>query len=183
MRPKKVLRTVNRTNVIFIPSGIPLLYTGNTPNGVVVEAMAQITEDERLRLEHEALLRIVQNFANIRTKENPSPSELQDLLSIVQHRVGYARNILTDIKRRKRVPKAEDPLEQVCLYIRNATKHRGVEQDPYIMIERIGRRLWDASVAGFEEEFGIGTGATAIEAASHLLGKVKSVPVEAASTG
>lgn len=130
--------------------------------------MSELPEIDRLRLENEALHRVVQRFANI-------PLDVEHDVGVIIRTIQKARNILADVKRRQKPPRTEDPVEQACFYIVNAAKGRGVI-DPFIVLERQSRRSWTAVIADYEINFGIGEGLTALEATQRLLGKVKAVP-------
>jgi hypothetical protein len=75
--------------------------------------MAEISELDVLRLENEALRTLIGQVSSFSDEERPDTKiRLRDV-------VAKARDILAEIKRRKRVPKPDDPLEIACQHARN----------------------------------------------------------------
>jgi hypothetical protein len=123
-----------------------------------------LSEEDRLRLENDALLRIVQSFANMRD-DNP----------YVAHQIERARAALAEIKNRKKALKRRDELEQACFHVTNVAVDAKI-RNPAIIISRFGKNDWEAYIEQFEDaEFiGVGTGNSPLEAVRDLLSATKS---------
>jgi ribose 1,5-bisphosphokinase PhnN len=131
--------------------------------------MAQITEEDRLRLENEALSRIVQHFASLPT--NCATYKAEGIQVIVEK----ARNILGEVKRRRKRLNPTGDVERLSAVLVEEARRRGV-QDPCVVLERLGRASWEAYLGDLDDDLGIAQGATAFEAVNELLRLVRSCP-------
>ena len=124
-----------------------------------------ITDAERLRLENEALLRCVQKFANISAVDHPHIAAL----------VESTRMQLREIAARRKAvrPKDAQQLEDTCFFIVDHCAQAGIE-DPFLILERLGKRQWHAVIDQHIETVGFGEGTTALAAAQLLHTRIKS---------
>lgn len=123
-----------------------------------------LSEEDRLRLENEALQKIVQSFANMRADN-----------AHVARRVERARNALSAIKRRRKALRVRDDLEEACFFIVNIATGLKIKE-PAITLSRYGKNEWEAYIEQFEDaEFiGVGLGNSPVEAVRELLAATKS---------
>jgi len=123
-----------------------------------------LSEEDRLRLENETLLRIIQSFANMRG-ENP----------YVARQVERARAALSAIKQRKKALKLRDELEEACFFVVNIAVDAKIK-NPAIIISRFGKNDWEAYIDKFEHTdfIGVGSGSSPLEAVRDLLSATKS---------
>jgi hypothetical protein len=121
-----------------------------------------LSDFDRLRLENEALLRIVQTFANLGYPH-------------LESRVQRARNALSAIKKRKKALKPRDEVEEACFIIVDEATRLKIEK-PTISLSRYGKNEWEAFIEKFEgvEFIGVGMGNSPVEALRDLLGATRS---------
>jgi hypothetical protein len=123
-----------------------------------------ISDVERLQLENEALLNVLQKFAKIRT-ENAYIADL----------VAGTRIVLQSIAARRKAvrSKEEERIEQTCFNIVNQCMQVHIDE-PFLVLERNGSRDWSALLDGHVESVGVGDGTTALGALQLLYARVKS---------
>ena len=128
--------------------------------------MVEISDLDRLRLENEALRTLIGQVSSFSDEERP------DTRIRLRAIVAKAREILAEVKRRKRAPKPEDVLEISCQHVRNQCDSLGLQQ-PLIIVERL--RAWNYEAFVDEhDDFGVGQGETAIEAVRHLREQIQA---------
>jgi hypothetical protein len=131
--------------------------------------MAKLTEADRAVIENVALKRLLNGFLGFRisrTQKEPA-FEAMKAKSI---------EVLKKIAEQKRAAYIgkDDPCERQYGFIR--AQYRlwfGRAEEPCIIIERPGRRIWEAFIDGHDEDIGIGSGPTPQSAMGSLLGKLK----------
>ena len=131
--------------------------------------MTQITDDERLRLENEALTRIVNLFATLPMNVETYKAEA------VQYIVRKARNILQEVKKRNKGPSKTGDVERISVFVVEDAKARGIA-DPCVVFERIMTGSWEAYLGDHDEDVGVARGKTAFEACCQLLTIIRRRP-------
>lgn len=123
-----------------------------------------ISELERLQLENEALLNVVQKFAKFRT-DNPYITEL----------VAGTRIVLQSIAARRKAVRAKEDerIEQTCFNIVNQCTQLHIDE-PFIVLERNDKHDWTALLDDHVEGIGVGNGTTALSALQLLYARVKA---------
>jgi hypothetical protein len=126
-----------------------------------------ISDADRLQLENETLRACVQSFANVR---DPEPH----IAALVER----SRNALRQVAARRKAirPKEEELIEQTCFLIANhcrSSQHIPAFE-PFIVLERSGKRSWEALIDEYEESIGIGQGPGPLVAVRELLARLKS---------
>ena len=107
----------------------------------------------------------VQKFANISADEHPHIAAL----------VAGARQQLREIAARRKDVRPTDvqQLEDTCFFIVDHCIQMDLK-DPFLVLERLGKRQWHAVVDQHVETIGVGDGATALSAMQMLHTRVKS---------
>jgi hypothetical protein len=123
-----------------------------------------LTEEDRLRLENEALQKIVQRFANMRGNN-----------TYVVRQIDKARLVLSAVKKRHRAIKVRDAVEEACFHVVNVATGAKIK-NPAISIQRYAKNDWEAYIENFETTgfIGIGEGTSPVEAVRDLLALTKS---------
>jgi len=130
-----------------------------------------ISDADRIQLENEALRKCVQSFANI-SSDHPEVDAL----------VQRARRALQQVAERRRALRPVEPelIEQACFAIENfclsEAKHVPPFQ-PFVVLERWGKRHWQAFVDGHEEIVGLSDASSALDAVEQLFGRLRSYDV------
>ena len=127
-----------------------------------------ISDADRIQLENEALRKCVQLFANV-------SSEHPEIDALVQR----ARRALQQVAERHRTLRPVEPelIEQACFTIENfclsEAKHVPPFQ-PFVVLERCGKRHWQAFVDGYEETVGLSDASSPLDAVGQLFHRLRS---------
>ncbi len=125
-----------------------------------------LSNQERLQLEINAGIKLIQAFVNTDTSKASS----QEILNRVNFLISGFHNTLVNIKNRKKIIKDEntDIFNQIDRYFKNL----GLAQ-PYIIIERLTITSYEVYIEGYDHIL-LGTDTTIKKASAKLLDQTQS---------
>ena len=128
-----------------------------------------MTDEERLAAENESLKALLNRFLAYRANGAYPARAEETWVNLKAHTVSVLRKIAES-----RPPRVkEDPIEKTSFYIRNIYA-RFFNEPPYIVLERPGKRKWEAFIDGHDMDIGVAEGETALLAMRHLHGRMKN---------
>lgn len=135
------------------------------------EYNGKIPLEQRLGYERDVLFKIVQEFSNIRTVKEGVKVSGDKRIKTIDKLVLKTRKTLAALKTRRKQYSPESCEDQCDEAAKILKVYLDIE-NPLFIFERIGRRMWVASIDGFESKFEPRQGISTKEALGFLRGEI-----------